>query len=902
MSDFTIDLGLDPSNFRRGLNDAERELSGFEQTINRLSSAGRAFTDLGQQLTIGLTVPIVALGTAAINAYASIQSLELGLESVAGSAFKAGHEMEGLKNVAKLPGLGLQEAVKGSINLQAIGIQAGKAQNILQQFGNAIATVGKGRVEFDRAIYGITQLANTEFPLGEDLNIIADALPQVRTILKDTFGKTRSDDLREMGVTSKQLVDTIITGLEKLPRVSGGIKNSFENLKDATQQNLARIGEAIDKAFNISGIIDKFTSLIDNLITKFENLSPPAQKTILVITGLAAATGPVLVGFGAILLIIPSLVSGFAALKEAVLALNAVMLRNPYTAIAVALLAIAAAVAVYYASIETASDRQERWQQSLAKSTAQAKLEVSALDDLYRKSQDQNVSLEQRRAAVDKMQQLYPNYFKNLSDEAILAGQAGSAYRQLKDDIVNASKARAATEELDRRNIKRLEERLKVEEQIATNLQTIKDAQDKVYQTENGEVIVSADKIRQAAKARNKAIIDGYIEDLKTYQKEDAAIVRQIERGTGAIAKVYGDGIDQIETSRGTRKGTEAWYKEEIKRLQGLKDQAIVGSIEWNSLNAKIKQYQELLNPKNTTERQLAELIPEGSIAELKRRAELLNKAIEYSVNGIVKVRGVDKFGKDVDKKGNPYYTGLVLPIEEAYNELERLKILIGELDIEPAKIKFENGFFDSIGIEYKSLNDVLAKESERTNMILNTQLPVIISESGKKIIEATAELNKNLNDILDRGLADSITDVFSSIGKSFSDGTNVFKSIGKSLLSSFGGILSELGKQMIQYGVSLIAIKASLKSLNPYVAIAAGIALVALGSGLTSSIQNQSNSIGGSGGVSSSAGASTPSYSSGYSSGGGLQGGEYVFRLSGPDLIAVFNRNVQAGDRVSAG
>ena len=52
------------------------------------------------------------------------------------------------------------------------------------------------------------------------------------------------------------------------------------------------------------------------------------------------------------------------------------------------------------------------------------------LDLLYQISQDQTRSLKERKEAVDMLQLQYPKYFKNLSDESILAGNATKAYNQ----------------------------------------------------------------------------------------------------------------------------------------------------------------------------------------------------------------------------------------------------------------------------------------------------------------------------------------------------------------------------------------------------------------------------------------------------------------------------------------
>lgn len=321
-NDLTIFIDADTSGLRQGMAEAERQVNSFQNRIQGIADIGQKLVGLGSVLTAGLTLPIVGLGAASVKAYGEIQSLEKGLEAVMGTADKASAELNKLKEVAKLPGLGMKEAVQGSINLQAIGISANKSRDILQQFGNAVATVGKGRVEFERAIYGVQQLANTDFPLGEDLNIIKDALPQVSNLLKEAFGSSRSDELAKMGVSSKQVLDTILAGLGKLPRVTGGIKGAFENLGDAMQTNLARIGKIIDKNINISGLIDKITGFIDNVVSAFEKLDPAFQTAILGVAAFAAAMGPLLVTVGGFMAILPTLTAGVTSLGVAFTAMT----------------------------------------------------------------------------------------------------------------------------------------------------------------------------------------------------------------------------------------------------------------------------------------------------------------------------------------------------------------------------------------------------------------------------------------------------------------------------------------------------------------------------------------------------------------------------------------------------
>lgn len=98
--------------------------------------------------------------------------------------------------------------------------------------------------------------------------------------------------------------------------------------------------------------------------------------------------------------------------------------------------------------------------------TKSAAAETAKVKSLYGATQDATRSMDERLAAVKKMKSEYPSYFGDLSNEAILAGQASSAYRQLTSDILAAAKARAYQGKIDEiasENV-RLEEQLQEEE------------------------------------------------------------------------------------------------------------------------------------------------------------------------------------------------------------------------------------------------------------------------------------------------------------------------------------------------------------------------------------------------------------------------------------------------------
>lgn len=81
--------------------------------------------------------------------------------------------------------------------------------------------------------------------------------------------------------------------------------------------------------------------------------------------------------------------------------------------------------------------------EALVKGQKDSTAEVVSLDHLYKKTQDVTLSIKERKAAVDKLQELYPNYFKNIKDEDFLIGKAKKLYDDLKDSIIATAKAKA---------------------------------------------------------------------------------------------------------------------------------------------------------------------------------------------------------------------------------------------------------------------------------------------------------------------------------------------------------------------------------------------------------------------------------------------------------------------------
>lgn len=91
--------------------------------------------------------------------------------------------------------------------------------------------------------------------------------------------------------------------------------------------------------------------------------------------------------------------------------------------------------------------------------------ELATLDQLYKTATAANKPIKEKKQAVDALQAQYPAYFKNLSDEAILAGRAEQQYNALRDSIVRTGLARIAQAKAQ----PLFEELFRIEQQISTD-------------------------------------------------------------------------------------------------------------------------------------------------------------------------------------------------------------------------------------------------------------------------------------------------------------------------------------------------------------------------------------------------------------------------------------------------
>ena len=166
-----------------------------------------------------------------------------------------------------------------------------------------------------------------------------------------------------------------------------------------------------------------------------------------------------------------------------------------------------------------------------------------------------------------------------------------------------------------------------------------------------------------------------------------------------------------------------------------------------------------------------------------------------------------------------------------------------------------------------KTLNTELEKETSETERIkamresmtglnvLPKLAPAVLKGQAKPLVETGITVpvkpvldSKSITDISEQltsvlqTLAEQTASIVGQLVGDLVTGGDAWGNFANAAISAFGQMAVTVGNMAISTGVATLGIKAALESLNGYVAIAAGAALVALGSAVKAGLSNVAN------------------------------------------------------------
>lgn len=266
----------------------------------------------------------------------------------------------------------------------------------------------------------------------------------------DAFGKrgaTVAAIMADNSAEAKTLETAYINSAGSAKRmagiVGGTLQGSLLKMKSALE------GAAISLGEQLAPYIEQASEFVADLAARFKDLSPATKKIIVVVAGLAAALGPLLVVLGVLMTsVVPGLIASFGFLSAAFTALTTVIALNPFGALAIAI----AAVATYFVFFNNSVDDTIKKQSELAKVNEVAAKSIAAekakLAELLFIAKNENIQKSARVKAIKKLNELSPKYFGNLTLEKINTEDATTAVKLYNAALLQTAKVKAAQAKL----------------------------------------------------------------------------------------------------------------------------------------------------------------------------------------------------------------------------------------------------------------------------------------------------------------------------------------------------------------------------------------------------------------------------------------------------------------------
>lgn len=336
LGDLVVNIGANTKDLNKKLGKVRREMRSMSSN----------FKAVGQSMSRSLTLPLLAIGAAAIKSSADLETLETSFISLTGGAEQAADMMKQLNDFTAKTPFQIDAVATSARQLIASGTGIAEVNEQLQFLGDIAATTGQPINEIAAIFAKVNAKGKVEL---ENLNQLAERGIPVFKGLADATGLLPSE-LGAGAVTVQQFNDYLKSlaeegglahgAMERLSETAAGkFSTAMDNLKLAGAELVESLMPALKQG------IDKVTELAQ----RFTGLSDSTKKTILVVGAIVAALGPLLI-------MIPNIIAGITGLRTAFIFLNATMLANPIVAIAVGAAALTLALA---SLVDTTSDAKK---------------------------------------------------------------------------------------------------------------------------------------------------------------------------------------------------------------------------------------------------------------------------------------------------------------------------------------------------------------------------------------------------------------------------------------------------------------------------------------------------------------------------------------------------------------
>jgi hypothetical protein len=438
------------------LKDFSTKMQNVSRSMKKL---GRKFDRLGKKMSRNVTLPLLAMGAAAIKFSSDLEESTNKADVAFGDASKS------VKDFAKttLESFGIAESssLEMASTFGDMATSMGVTKGLAAEMSNQLVAVAGDMASFKNISIERAQTALDAVFTGETETLKKLGIVMTQTEL-NAFGMANGFDktVQQMVGAEKValryafILDRTKNSQGDFARTGGNAANQMRIFQETLKEIAATFGNVILPIFT------KALKKLNKMLLSFRDLSPAGKKLRIILLGITAAVGPLLIITG-------QLSTGMAKGTKAVkyFGNQIIILRAKIAAMSISTLVMATQIALVVAAIALVVGAivllirkkkelltiQEKEANLREKSIKSVRSEMIVVDTLMGVINDETISKKNRLKAIKELRDVMPSYLKDLTDEEILTGNATKAIDKYRKATIKAAIAKGRQAEIQKR-------------------------------------------------------------------------------------------------------------------------------------------------------------------------------------------------------------------------------------------------------------------------------------------------------------------------------------------------------------------------------------------------------------------------------------------------------------------
>lgn len=290
----------------------------LQEVGNQMKDVGGKFTNVGKDLSMKLTAPLVGLGTIGVSYNAQMEQYRTMFTTLTGSAEEADRIISQLQADAQKSPFDSASLIQANQYLISAGVSADDARVMINNLGNAVAATGGGSAELERMAQNLQQIQNVGKASSQDIKQFANAGINIYGLLAEATGKTVAE-VKDMDVTYEQLAQAFAMASQEGGKYYGAMEAQGQTLNgslSATKESIQMLLGSITES--AMPVIVQVLQKVQEVINYLMNLDDGTKQMILTIATIVAAMGPALVIIGKIISGIGSVIGAVGSIHGAI--------------------------------------------------------------------------------------------------------------------------------------------------------------------------------------------------------------------------------------------------------------------------------------------------------------------------------------------------------------------------------------------------------------------------------------------------------------------------------------------------------------------------------------------------------------------------------------------------------